>query len=432
MQIGPTAALYAGPRSRHPRRVQSSRCPVTTADPFSPAFLADPCAALDPLREEGPVHYSPVLDMWVVTRHADIDAIFRDPETYSAAIAQDPIYPLAEEARAVLATGFRAGATMSNCDPPKHTRIRRHNMRAFSARRIAAVEPQVRATAAELIDTALCEPEFDLVASLSFPLPASMIFTFIGFPPADTELLKSWCGKRTLFSWGQPSVGEQVEIAENMVRYWRYCEAFVDNRIAEPADDFTSDLARVHREDPGSLERDEIVGVVYGLSFAGHETTTNLTSNAVRRLLENRAQWEAIRSDPSLIPNAVEEVLRFDTSVIAWRRVTTRAVEIGGVAVPERARLLLSLASAGRDPRTFTDPDTFDVRREGAREHLAFGKGIHFCLGAPLARIEVRVVLELLIERAPDLELVPDQEFVFSPNVSFRGPQELWLRRTGR
>jgi cytochrome P450 len=407
----------------------SPTCPVTDLDPFSAAFLADPYATLIPLRESGPVFYSPVLDMWVVTRHDDIDAIFRDPATFSAAIAQDPIYPPADETRAVLARGFRAGATMSNCDPPKHTRIRRHNLRSFSARRIAVVEPQVRVKAAELIDAALPQGEFDLVAALSFPLPAYMIFTFIGFPAADTELLKSWCGKRTLFSWGRPTVAEQVEIAENMVRYWQYCENFVDGRIAEPVDDFTSDLARIHRADPDELARDEIVGIVYGLSFAGHETTTNLTSNAIRRLLEHPAQWAAICADPALIPNAVEEVLRFDTSVIAWRRITTRPVEIGGVPVPERARLLLSLASADRDPRRFPDPDTFDVRRENVREHLAFGKGIHFCLGAPLARIEVRAVLELLVERAPDLELVPDQEFTFPPNVSFRGPQELWLRR---
>jgi cytochrome P450 len=256
-----------------------------------------------------------------------------------------------------------------------------------------------------------------------------MIFSLIGFPPADLEMLKSWCGNRTLFSWGRPSVEEQLGIAENMVRYWRYCERFVDTRIAEPADDFTSDLARVHLGDPGQLTRDEIVGVVYGLSFAGHETTTNLTSNAVRRLLEHRDQWDAVCGDHSLIPNAVEEVLRYDTSVVAWRRITTRPVEIGGVAVPEQARLLLSLASANHDPDRFPGPDRFDILRSTAREHLALGKGIHFCLGAPLARLEVRIVLELLTVAAPDLELVPGQRLTFPRNVSFRGPERLLVRR---
>lgn len=198
------------------------------------------------------------------------------------------------------------------------------------------------------------------------------------------------------FSWGRPTQDEQLAIARNMVSYWQYCERFIDERLAAPRGDFASDLVRIHLADPEQLTRDEIIGVVYGLSFAGRETTTNLTSNAMRRLLENRVQWEAICPDPTFIPNAVEEVLRFGTSVIAWRRITTRAVAIGGVQAPAGARLLLSLAAANHDPARFAEPDSFDIRRENAREHLAFGKGIHFCLGAPLARIELRTVLELL------------------------------------
>jgi hypothetical protein len=406
--------------------------PVSRVDPFAGEFLADPYPTLAALRGESPVFYSPVLDMWIVTRHADIDAIFRDHETFSATVVQDPIFPPADEARAVLAEGgFRPTPTMSNVDPPKHTRIRRHNMRSFSARRIASLEPRIRERAEQLIDKMLRKSEFDLVAELTFPLPAYMIFTFIGFPAHDIELLKGWCGNRTLYSWGRPTVAEQVEIAGNMVAYWQYCERFTDARIAEPVDDFTSDLARIHNEDPNELSRAEITGIAYALSFAGHETTTNLTSNAIRRLLENRDQWAALCADPGLIPNAVEEALRHDTSVIAWRRVTTQPVEIGGVPVPAGARLMLSLASANRDPAQFQDPDAFDVHRPNARDHLAFGIGIHFCLGAPLARIEVRTVLELLTERAPDLELVRDQELRFPPNMSFRGPREL-LARQGR
>jgi cytochrome P450 len=405
-------------------------CPVSHIDPFADDFLADPYPALAALREQSPVVYSPVLDMWIVTRHADIDAIFRDHETFSATVVQDPVFPPADEARAVLADGgFRPTPTMSNVDPPKHTRIRRHNMRSFSARRIASLEPRIRERAAELIDAMAAKEEFDVVADLTFPLPAYMIFTFLGFPPEDIELLKGWCGNRTLYSWGRPTVTEQVEIAGNMVRYWHYCERFADARIAEPLDDFTSDLARVHNADPEELSPAEITGIAYALSFAGHETTTNLTTNAIRRLLENREQWAAICADPALIPNAVEEALRHDTSVIAWRRITTRPVNIGGVDVPEGARLMLSLAGANRDPAEFTDPDTFDVHRNNAREHLAFGMGIHFCLGAPLARIEVRTVLELLTERAPDLVLVTDQGLAFPANMSFRGPKQLLVRR---
>jgi cytochrome P450 len=400
-------------------------------DPFSADYLADPYPHLARARADAPVFYAADLDMWVVTRYADVDAIFTDPATFSAAIAQDPVFPLAEEARTTLREGgFRAGATMSNCDPPKHTRIRRHNLRAFSARRTAALEPRVRAKAEELVTRMLGKRQFDVVEELTYPLPAYMIFALIGFPPEDTELLKSWCGNRMAFSWGRPSVEEQTEIAANMARYWRYCERFVADRIADPRDDFTSDHVRVHLDDPEALAVDEIVGVIYGLSFAGHETTTNLTTNAVRRLLEHREQWAEICADPELIPGAVEEVLRFDTSVIAWRRITTRAVTISGVEVPSGAKLLLMLAAADRDAARFPDPDAFDIHRPDAARHLAFGKGIHFCLGAPLARMELRIVLELLTRCAPDLALVPDQDLAFPPNVAFRGPRRLLLERT--
>ncbi|GAA4711597.1 cytochrome P450 [Pseudonocardia yuanmonensis] len=403
-------------------------CPVRAdVDPFDAAYLADPYPLLAELREHDPVAYLPVLDMWAVTRHADIDAVFRDPTTFSASIAQDPVFPPAPEAREVLA-GFRASPTMSNCDPPKHTRVRRHTARAFSARRIATVEPAIRSRAAELIAAMLREPEPDVVEALTFPLPASMIFTLIGFPPEDTEMLRGWCGNRTAFSWGRPTAEEQTGIARNMVRYWRYCEGFVHARLADPADDYTSDLLRAHLADSEDLSVDEIVNVVYGLSFAGHETTTNLTTNGLRRLLEDGARWEALCADPALVPAAVEEVLRYDTSVIAWRRRTTRPVSVGGVDLPEGARLLLLLGAAGRDPDAHPDPERFDLHRE-PRPHLAFGKGVHFCLGAPLARLEFRILLELLTAAAPDLELVPGQVLDFSPNVSFRGPRRLRVRR---
>lgn len=400
-------------------------CPVTF-DPFDASYLLDPYPTLEQLPA---AFYSAELDMWVLTRHADIDAVFRDPTSFSAAIAQDPLFPLSHAARGELGQDFPLPRTMSNNDPPDHARIRRYNMAAFSARRTAVLEPQVRAAAGELVD-ALPNGEFDLVAALSHPLPAFMIFTLIGFPPEDTELLTSWCGNRMAFSWGRPEPAEQVEIAGKMRRYWEYCCRFVAGRITEPTDDLTSDLVRIHLRDPDQLSEREITSVIYGLSFAGHETTTNLTSNAIRRLLEHRDQWDQLCANPTLIPNAVEEALRHDTSVIAWRRVTTRDVHIAGADIPAGTKLLVLLGRANRDPERFTEPDRFDIHRVDAGRHLAFGKGIHFCLGAPLARMELRIVLELLTEHTPDLELVPGQRLNFPPNVSFRGPSQLLLRRS--
>jgi cytochrome P450 len=168
-----------------------------------------------------------------------------------------------------------------------------------------------------------------------------------------------------------------------------------------------------------------VTQIVYELLFAGHETTTGLIANALRQLLTHRHAWEEISRDPALIPNAVEEVLRFDSSVIAWRRQTTQAVEIGGVLVPAHANLLLLLGSANRDPAVFADPERFDIHRPNAREHLSFGNGAHFCLGAPLARLEARVVLEDLRARLPSLRLVSGQTLWFQPNTTFRGPLSL-------
>jgi len=396
-------------------------------DPFSADYLADPYPILNRLREHTPVFYAPELDMWVVTRFADVEEIFKDPERFSAAITQDPVYPLAPEARRILAEGFRPTPTMSNCDPPRHARIRAHNVRAFSPRRMATLEPTIRERTLALIERMLPKGRADLVAELALPIPALTIFTLIGFPDEDAEMLKGWCGNRMAFSWGRPSPQLQIEVAGNMVAYWRYCERFVAERLANPQDDFTSDLIRIHLADPSALSAEEITSVAYGLSFAGHETTKNLISNTVRRLLARDEQWRALCAEPALIPNAVEEALRHDTSVVAWRRITTRPVTIGGVPVPQGAKLMLLLAAADRDPRQFREPDEFDIRRANARTHLAFGKGIHFCLGAALARLQVKIVLESLIERIPTLRLVPDQRLAFHPNISFRGPQSLWM-----
>jgi cytochrome P450 len=406
---------------------EAASCPVhRNFDPLAEDYLADPYPIMSAARDEAPVFFSPEVDMWVVTRYDDLEAIFKDPATYSAATAQRPVFPLTAKAQTILEEGFRATPVMSDCDPPKHTRLRAHNMKGFSARRIAALEPKVQAKAVEVLD-AITPGRVDLVSALTYPLPAYMIFTFIGFPDQDMDMIKQWCGKRIAFSWGRPSPEEQVEVADNMVHYWRYVERFVAERVRQPQEDFTSDLIRIHLADPDALSLQEITNIAYGLSFAGHETTTNFTSNAIRCLLTHPRQWQELCADRSLIANAVEEVLRYDSSIIAWRRITTRPVTIGGTDLPTGSKLMLLLGAADRDPNLFPEPDVFDINRPNARAHLAFGKGIHFCLGASLARMEAKIVLEQLAVRAPGLTIAEDQEFTFPANISFRGPKQLWV-----
>ena len=183
----------------------------------------------------------------------------------------------------------------------------------------------------------------------------------------------------------------------------------------------------IHDEAPEQLTAAEITSILFSLSFAGHETTTGLIGNAVRRLLEERERWEELVADPTLCGAAVDETLRYDTSVPVWRRVTSRDTELGGVALAAGTRLLLWLAAGNRDPRVFAAPDRFDLHRDDSHRALSFGKGAHACLGAALGRLEGRLVLEELLRRRPGLRLVPGQELRFHPNISFRGPLELWV-----
>jgi hypothetical protein len=286
--------------------------------------------------------------------------------------------------------------------------------------------PTVRATTISLLSSVAGEPRFDLVATLTFPLPATTIFTLMGVPAADVPRLKQWAGVRAGLGWGRPAPEEQIELASQMAAYRGYLRELVALRMDEPGDDLTTDLVAIHREDPERLTPEEIASILFSLSFAGHETTNNLIGNTVRRLLEERSRWEALVADSTLIPTAVEETLRFDTSVPAWRRMTKRPTTLSGVQLPEGAKLLLWLGAAGRDPAVFADPDCFDLTRPNARHHLAFGKGIHFCLGANLARLEATIALEELTARFPRLRLVPDRQLRFHPNA-FRGPQQLWV-----
>lgn len=400
-------------------------------DPLDPDYLADPYPYYARFRGEAPIFYASKVDFWVVSRYEDIKRIVSDPETFSNKRVQEPLYAITDEAFAKLREGVRVVPTTSTADPPLHKRTRKHAARAFSARRVAGLEPRIREVANRLIDRMISDGRADMVDRFAFPLPAYVVFGLIGYPEEDAEMLKSWCSDRLKLTWGRPLPEEQLVTVEKMSSFFAYIEDFVHRRAEDLRDDYTSDLLRIRAEDESNLSLEECVSIDYSLSFAGHETTTNLILNALRNLLSRPGLWEELREDPALIPNTVEETLRRDTSVIAWRRSTTCPVEVAGVEVPKDARLMLLLASANRDESVFENPDEFDIRRANANKHIAFSHGIHFCLGAPLARLEARIALELLTQRLPDLRLSPpDQTFEFDPNMSFRGPKELWAEWT--
>ena len=406
-----------------------TECPVEPGfDPLSPEFLADPFAVMASLPlAERPVFYAPKIGYYVIARYRDIEAIFSDHESYSAAAAQLPLVDLNPEARRILLDGgHRPQPSMVSLDAPEHARLRRPTARAFSARRTAEMESRIRAIIDDLLNAIEPSAPFDLVAALAFPLPATVVFSFMGVPEDDYGRLKKWGGYRATLAWRRPAADEQIDHAHNMTAYRRYLRDLVHAKDSSRGDDFTSALLAIHDEDPDRLSHEEIASILFSLSFAGHETTNYLIGNMLRRLLEHPARWSAVVHEPPLIDNAVEETLRYDPSVPVWRRVTKRPVTIAGIEVPEQAKLFLWLAAAGRDPEVFRRPDEFDLRRDNAKRHLAFGKGLHFCVGSALGKLEARLTLELLTERFPNLHLTPNQTLTFHPNISFRGPQSLW------
>lgn len=406
----------------------SAKSPEAVARAYEPfALVEDPYPFAAMARRATPLFRAEEIDHWVVTRYADIKTILLDhQEAYSAANTIAPIHPLCEDARRVLADGgWGIRPALGNNDPPDHTRFRSNVHRAFTPRRVALLEPFIRERVDERINRIVARGETDLMAALVSDLPALVILELVGVGPEHMQAIKDGSELRVLFVWGRPTPRQQTELAHRLVDFWRLLRALVDARLGEPRDDLTSALLEVRRGDDTTFSLDEIASVLFAFFTAGHETTASLIGNAVHQLLRQRGAWRRLGERPDEIPNAVEETLRFDTSVITWRRRTKRAVEIGGVTVPGGEQLLLLLASANHDEKVFDASEEFRIDRPNARQHLAFGHGIHHCIGASLARLEARVVIERLTQRLPGLSLAPDARFTVLPNTTFRGPRAL-------
>jgi cytochrome P450 len=397
--------------------------------PFRSSYLQDPYPELERLNRGRPIFYSTELQSLVVTRMEQILEVFGNPAVFSSANVQDPVFPLCDRAAEILAArDFDPVAVMSNRQPPDHTRIRKFTREGFSGRRMRMLEPYIRRLSHELIDRILAQgPPVDIVSAMAHPLPGRIIFRLIGFPETDDADLMRWTANRLAFTWGKPSDDEQVDIAGNMLRYWHYCRSFVAHRAGSRADDFTSELLAAHAANPDELSYREVESIVYGLSFAGHEIVSNFITNALLCILRERRRWEALCADPGLIPKALEEVLRFESPQTSWRRIATRDTRIGDVEIPAGTRIFLCLGAANHEEAWFPSPSDFDLHRQNAGKHISFGHGIHFCLGARLARLEGQIAIESLTGRIPGLRLVAGQELRYSPNITFRGPRELFV-----
>ena len=402
-------------------------------DPSSAEHLGDPYGVFARARREEPVFFSPVLDAWVVSRYADVEAIVTDHERFSNAAAIVAPPGLDPAAAAMLTGGFGWRPNFDT-DPPDHTRIRHAVSQAFTARRIAALEPDVRGLAHALVDDleAVGPPGpagVDLVARFCLPLPARVIFRMLGVPDDDVDRVHFWTRRFIELYVAQIVDDDDGARARDCVDYWDWCLDLIARRAAEPGDDLVSGLVTGVTEagaapvDP-PLDHAEIASIAMLLVVAGHETTTNMLASLLLHLLSDRRRYDAVRDDPGRAPIAVEEALRLDAPVQILHRVTTVPVSLGGIDLPAGAKVMVPFGAAGHDEAVFADPAAFDLERSKAARHLAFSKGVHYCLGAPLARLEGRVALEVLVERLPDLRRATG-EVEYHPVFSIRSLRAL-------
>jgi unspecific monooxygenase len=388
-------------------------------DPWDPAFVADPYPAYAALRERVRVRYFEPTGQWLVPRHADVSALLRDRRlgrTYRHRFTDEefgrtPPPPEHEPFHTLNDHG------MLDLEPPDHTRIRRLVSKAFTPRTVERLKPYVDALAGELVGRLVDAGGGDLLTDVAEPLPVAVIAEMLGIPEADRGPLRPWsadiCGMYEL----NPSEETAARAVRASVEFTEYLRGLIAERRKEPGDDLVSGLIAAHDEGDRLTEQ-EMISTCVLLLNAGHEATVNATVNGWWALFRHPEQLAALRADHSLIPTAVEELMRYDTPLQLFERWVLEEVEIDGTVLPRGAEVALLFGSANHDPAVFADPGRLDLARRD-NPHISFSAGIHYCIGAPLARIELAASMRALLERAPTL--APAGEPVRKPNFVIRG-----------
>ncbi|MGH8910354.1 MAG: cytochrome P450 family protein [Egibacteraceae bacterium] len=379
-------------------------------NPLDPAVKADPYPIYAHLRASAPVHPITMPDgsrTWLITRYDDADQALRDPRLLKARRLldfSDEMMPLVRH--------------MLNADPPDHTRLRTLVHKAFAPRLVSGLRPRIQHIADELLDAVAPAEAMDLISDYAFPLPIIVITELLGVPSADRDRFREWSN---IFISNAHSQTELSSARAAMIAFIGYLRALLEDRRAHPRNDLISALAAAE-EQGDALSEDELLSMIFLLIVAGHETTVNLIGNGMLALLTHPDQLRGLIEDPSLLPSAVEELLRYDGPVeTSTLRFASADVELNGVTIPEGDRVLVILASANRDEGRFAGADQLDITRANNR-HLAFGKGIHFCLGAPLARLEGQIAIGTLLRRLPALRpAIPLDQIEWRPGMLIRG-----------
>ncbi|UXX94294.1 cytochrome P450 [Streptomyces sp. AD2-2] len=393
-------------------------------DPWDPAFLADPYPAYAELRARGRVQYFEPTNQWLVPRHADVSALLRDRRlgrTYQHRFTHEDFGrtappPEHESFHTLNDHG------MLDLEPPDHTRIRRLVSKAFTPRTVEQLKPYVSQLAGELVDGLVAKGGGDLLADVAEPLPVAVIAEMLGIPESDRAPLRPWsadiCGMYEL-SPSEETAAKAVRASDEFSAYLR---ELIAARRKNPGDDLISGMIAAHDEDDVRLTEQELISTAVLLLNAGHEATVNSTVNGWWALFRNPDQLAALRADHSLIPSAVEELMRYDTPLQLFERWVLDEIEIDGTTIPRGAEIAMLFGSANHDPAVFTTPDRLDLTRSD-NPHISFSAGIHYCIGAPLARIELAASMRALLDKAPTLRLAAEPER--KPNFVIRGLEGL-------
>ena len=372
----------------------------------SPAFFQDPYPTYDQLREETPVAWSEALQAWVLTRYDDCQATMLDVKRFSSqgrVLAALDRYPAELRAEFKPLEDHFTGGLISS-DPPNHTRLRALVTKAFIPRVVEAMRPRLQKLIDDLLDDAMPRGQMDLLRDLAYPLPAVVIAQMLGAPPEDRENFKTWSDGIVAFQGSGVVSAERMRHSQDDLLAMRaYLTKLIDDRRREPRDDLLGRLVSAEMEGD-RLTQAELLTTCVTLLTAGHETTTTTLANGLYTLLKNPDELERLRADPELMPTAIEEILRFESPLHRNPRRASADIEYAGQQIRRGDYVLQIFASANRDPEVFPDPHRFDVARQPNR-HLAFGLGLHFCVGAPLARLEALIAFNTILRRLPNLRL---------------------------
>lgn len=402
----------------------STGCPIRNGKPFDPLDpdqVEDPFPWMAEARRSSPVFYMEKYDVWCVTRYADVEQVLRDTENISSANAVR-IRPLTSALQEIFPGGHPLQYSLLRKDPPEHNRLRKIANRAFTPTAVAAYEPRIRAFANELVDAFIDDGHCDLVKQFSSRLPVMVISDIVG-APTDRDL-GTWARDTMALVEGAPELtpDKEAELIGRAKPIMEWLVDFVEERRIEPRGDLTSALlVAANEEGERHFTTDEVIGFIDSLLIAGVETTQNFIALGLREFLSRPEIWEELKRDRSLLPNALEEALRFRTPSRGSGRIAKNDVTIGDVTIPKGAKIYILHASPQRDDAVFPDPDSFDIRRENLNKHMSFGRYTHACLGAPLARLEGRIAFETFLDRMPDMRLVEGQEYHWVPNMIIPG-----------